>query len=122
MDGKRSGTLRGQDCVKRAFDDAQFAAVAAVHVYVGRVVTVNADDGLDFAYLLRRATLTDLTSVAVNIQRGRANIGLCHSTCHNQSPPLSRMPGQTISHLHCPSHGVMESVGNHLHDPLAWKQ
>ncbi len=96
--------------------------MAAVHVYVGRVVTVNADDGLDFTYLLRQTTLTDLTSVAVNIQRGRAHIGLGRSTCHNQSPPLTRMSGQAISHLHCPSHGVMESVGNHLQDPLAWKQ
>ena len=68
--------LSCDDCAEGTFDDAQFTAVAAVHVYEGRFIPVNADDGFDLADLLCQATPASVAAVVINVEQSIADAGI----------------------------------------------
>jgi hypothetical protein len=60
------------DCAARAFANTNLAAVTAMHVNEGRLVKVDAHNGLDLTRLLGQTAPTDLTVVIVHVKRSFA--------------------------------------------------
>ena len=67
------------NCTERAFDRAYLAAMTAVHVYEGRLIAVNADDGFDLTHLLSQATLANVAAIIFNVERSFADGGTYQS-------------------------------------------
>jgi hypothetical protein len=66
---------RRDDCIKRTFGPAYHAAVTAMYVYKGRLITVNSDNGSDLTHLLRQTTPTRVAAVIINLKRSIAERG-----------------------------------------------
>lgn len=67
-DGSCQTVLYSNDCLERTFNQAQHAAVTTMNVDKGRVNTVNAHDGPDFAHLLGQALSAGATTLIVNVE------------------------------------------------------
>jgi hypothetical protein len=68
-------SLCRDDCLERAFDCAYLAAVTTVYVYEGRLIAVDADDGLCLAHLLSQAPPTNVAAIIVDVERCVADGG-----------------------------------------------
>ncbi len=71
--------------VEGTFDRAYLAAMTAMHVYEGRLIVVNAYDGLYLTHLLGQATPTNLAAIIINVERSVAD----GSTYQRDSTPFT---------------------------------